>query len=31
MWQHLRTIGAQLADPVETLGVILDKPLPCAG
>ena len=30
-WQHLCTVGPQLADPVETLGVVSDRPLPCWG
>jgi hypothetical protein len=30
-WQHLCTIGPQLADPMETLGVIPGKPLPSWG
>jgi hypothetical protein len=27
-WQHLCTVGPKLADPVETLGIVSDRPLP---
>jgi hypothetical protein len=30
-WQHLCTVAPQRADPLETLGIIPDKPLPCWG
>jgi hypothetical protein len=30
-WQHLCTVGPKLADPMETLGVVPDSPLPCWG
>jgi hypothetical protein len=30
-WQHLCTIGDQRVDPVKTLGIVPDKPLPCLG
>lgn len=30
-WQHLCTVGPKLADPMETLGIIPDKPLPFWG
>ena len=30
-WQHLCTVGPKLADPVETLGIDPDRPLPCWG
>jgi hypothetical protein len=30
-WQHLCTVGPKLADPVETLGIVPDRPLPCRG
>lgn len=31
LWAHYCTVAAGLADPVETLGVITDKPLPWFG
>lgn len=30
-WTHLCTVGAQRVDPVETLGILPDKPLPYWG
>jgi hypothetical protein len=30
-WQHLCTVGPKLADPLETLGVVPDRPAPCGG
>jgi pRiA4b ORF-3-like protein len=30
-WQHLCTVGEQRVDPVEVLGIMPDKPLPCWG
>ena len=30
-WQHLCTVGPKLADPVETLGIVPDRPLPFWG
>lgn len=30
-WQHLCTVGRALADPVETLGLVPGRPLPCGG
>lgn len=30
-WGHLCTIGPERIDPVETLGVLPDRPLPCWG
>jgi len=30
-WQHLCTVGPKLADPMETLGTVPDRPLPCWG
>jgi Plasmid pRiA4b ORF-3-like protein len=30
-WQHLCTVAPQRADPLETLGIIPDRPLPCWG
>ena len=30
-WQHLCTVGLKLADPMETLGTVPDRPLPCWG
>ncbi len=30
-WQHLCTVGPKLADPMESLGTVPDRPLPCWG
>lgn len=30
-WQHLCTVGPKLADPLESLGIVPDRPLPCWG
>ena len=30
-WQHLCTVGPKLADPMESLGIVPDRPLPCWG
>jgi hypothetical protein len=30
-WQHLCTVGPKPADPMETLGIVPDSPLPCWG
>jgi hypothetical protein len=30
-WQHLCTVGHRRVDPVETLGIVPDQPLPCWG
>jgi hypothetical protein len=30
-WQHLCTVAPQRADPLETLGIVPDQPLPCWG
>jgi hypothetical protein len=30
-WQHLCTVAPRLTDPVEALGVVPDRPLPCWG
>jgi len=30
-WQHLCTVATQRADPLQTLGIMPDKPLPCWG
>jgi Plasmid pRiA4b ORF-3-like protein len=30
-WQHLCTVGPKLADPLESLGTVPDRPLPCWG
>lgn len=30
-WQHLCTVGPKLADPMESLGIAPDRPLPCWG
>jgi hypothetical protein len=30
-WQHLCTVAPHLADPMETLGIVPDKPLPAWG
>ncbi len=30
-WQHLCTVGPKLADPMETLGIVPDRPLPFWG
>jgi hypothetical protein len=30
-WQHLCTVGERRVDPVETLGIVPDRPLPCWG
>jgi hypothetical protein len=30
-WQHLCTVAPQRADPLETLGIMPDRPLPCWG
>lgn len=30
-WQHLCIVAEQRADTLETLGIMLDKPLPCWG
>jgi hypothetical protein len=30
-WQHLCTVAPKLADPLETLGTVPDRPVPCGG
>jgi hypothetical protein len=30
-WQHLCTVGPRPADPLESLGTVPDRPLPCWG
>jgi len=30
-WQHLCTVAPRLADPLETLGTVPDRPVPCGG
>lgn len=30
-WQHLCTVAPQRADPLEALGIVPDRPLPCWG